>query len=98
MPILSLEAGISGDEKVHYEQSEKVLNYYKTFGKDKSALNTPTSHLKHYGQSFDNLIVPGTVNSATPGGHQLPVASKLIAVPPQAVVTIEIIDDIHQQL
>jgi hypothetical protein len=51
----SKEAGISGDEEVHFRQSEKVYNYYATRGADQSALDTPTSHLKYYGQSFDNL-------------------------------------------
>ncbi len=55
LPLFSLDAGISGDEKVHYDQSLKVYNYYKSFGKDKSALDTPQSHLKYYGQSFDNI-------------------------------------------
>ena len=55
LPLLSLDAGISGDEELHYTQSEKVFNYLKTFGKDKSAINTPGTHLKYYGQSFDNL-------------------------------------------
>ncbi|MCK9412771.1 MAG: hypothetical protein M0Q53_10745 [Prolixibacteraceae bacterium] len=51
----SKEAGISGDEEVHFRQSEKVYNYFATHGTDQSALDTPTSHLKYYGQSFDNL-------------------------------------------
>ena len=51
----SKQAGISGDEEVHYQQSVKVYNYFSTFGKDQSALDTPTTHLKYYGQSFDNL-------------------------------------------
>ncbi|HEY5511881.1 MAG TPA: tetratricopeptide repeat protein [Prolixibacteraceae bacterium] len=49
------DAGISGDEEVHYNQSVKVYNYFASFGKDQSALDTPTTHLKYYGQSFDNL-------------------------------------------
>ena len=55
MLLSSKEAGISGDEEVHYQQSVKVYNYFATLGKDQSALDTPTSHLKYYGQSFDNL-------------------------------------------
>jgi tetratricopeptide (TPR) repeat protein len=55
LPLLSLDAGISGDEEVHYKQSVKVYNYYKSLGEDKSALETPKSHLKYYGQSFDNI-------------------------------------------
>jgi tetratricopeptide (TPR) repeat protein len=55
MMLSSREAGISGDEEVHYKQSVKVYDYFATCGKDQSALDTPTSHLKYYGQSFDNL-------------------------------------------
>jgi len=55
LPLLSLDAGISGDEGLHYSQSERVFNYFKTAGKDKSALNTPGTHLRYYGQSFDNM-------------------------------------------
>jgi len=51
---LSLDAGISGDEYLHLRQSYKVMDYYKSFGKDKSALHTPRTYLKYYGQSFDN--------------------------------------------
>lgn len=55
LPILSLDAGISGDEEVHYFHSQKVLAYYKSFGKDTAVLETPKSHLAYYGQSFDNF-------------------------------------------
>ena len=51
---LSLDAGISGDEYLHLNQSYKVMDYYKSFGKDKSAMHTPKTYLKYYGQSFDN--------------------------------------------
>jgi hypothetical protein len=50
-----VDAGISGDEYLHYNQSIKVYNYFASFGKDTSALSTPETHLKYYGQSFDNL-------------------------------------------
>ncbi|MBA7565863.1 hypothetical protein ES708_07548 [subsurface metagenome] len=36
LPLLSLDAGISGDEELHYSQSEKVINYLESLGKDKS--------------------------------------------------------------
>jgi len=49
------DAGISGDEYFHYNQSVSVYNFISTLGKDTSALNTPNTHLKYYGQSFDNL-------------------------------------------
>lgn len=48
-------APLSGDEYVHVKQAEKNINYFKTLGHDKSALETPISRLKHYGQSFDNF-------------------------------------------
>lgn len=51
----SWNAPISGDEYVHVKQAEKNINYIKTLGKDKEALVTPISRLKHYGQSFDTL-------------------------------------------
>ncbi|MDX9882294.1 MAG: tetratricopeptide repeat protein [Prolixibacteraceae bacterium] len=54
--IISRDAGISGDEEVHYKHSEMVYNYFKTLGKDKSALDTPKTHLQYYGQSFDNFV------------------------------------------
>lgn len=51
----SWHAPLSGDEYVHVKQAEKNINYIKTLGKDKEALNTPISRLKHYGQSFDSV-------------------------------------------
>jgi len=49
------DAGISGDEYLHYNQSVSVYNYFASFGKDTTALQTPVTHLKYYGQSFDNI-------------------------------------------
>jgi len=56
MAIVSRDAGISGDEEVHYKHSEMVYDYFSTLGKDQSSLDTPKTHLKYYGQSFDNLV------------------------------------------
>ncbi|MFA5329158.1 MAG: hypothetical protein WC384_15295 [Prolixibacteraceae bacterium] len=56
MPIISRDAGISGDEEVHFKQSEMVYNYFATLGKDTSALHTPKTHLQYYGQISDNLV------------------------------------------
>jgi len=50
-----VDAGISGDEYLHYNQSVYVYDYFASLGKDTSALDTPVTHLKYYGQSFDNL-------------------------------------------
>ena len=56
MIFLSRYAGISCDEVLHYQQSESVYNYFITRGSDQSALDTPVTHLKYYGQSYDNLV------------------------------------------
>ena len=53
--ISSWDAPISGDEYVHVKQAEKNIDYIKTLGKNKEALDTPISRLKHYGQSFDTI-------------------------------------------
>jgi tetratricopeptide (TPR) repeat protein len=60
MLLISRDAGISGDEEVHYKHSEMVYNYFSTWGKDKSALDTPKTHLQYYGQAFDNLVTFGS--------------------------------------
>lgn len=52
----SKDAGISGDEEVHYKHSEMVYQYFATFGDDKASLHTPVTHLQYYGQAFDNLV------------------------------------------
>jgi len=54
--LTSRDAGISCDEILHYNHSIAVYNYYESAGHDQAALNTPVSHLKYYGQSFDNLV------------------------------------------
>jgi tetratricopeptide (TPR) repeat protein len=56
MLILSRHAGINCDEVLHYNQSVSVYNYFTTHGADKSALDTPVTLLKYYGQSYDNLV------------------------------------------
>jgi tetratricopeptide (TPR) repeat protein len=56
MLLTSSDAGISCDEVLHYNHSLSVYNYFATAGNDQSALNTPDTHLKYYGQSYDNLV------------------------------------------
>lgn len=55
LPLLSLDSGISGDEPVHYQHAEYVYNYFSTDGEDQSAINTPKTYLKYYGQGIDNF-------------------------------------------
>ena len=54
MILTSRDAGITCDEVLH--QSVAVFNYFATHGEDQSALDTPVTHLKYYGQSYDNLV------------------------------------------
>ncbi len=56
MLLASREAGINCDEVLHYNHSVAVYNYFATHGEDRSALNTPVTHLKYYGQAYDNLV------------------------------------------
>ncbi len=68
LPLLSIDAGISGDEPVHYQHAEYVFNYFKTDGADQSAINTPKTNLKYYGQGIDNLsfYINHLLNSKNP--------------------------------
>ncbi len=54
--LMSRNAGVTCDEVLHYQQSVAVYNFYASHGKDLTALNTPVTHLKYYGQSYDNLV------------------------------------------
>jgi len=56
MLLTSRDAGITCDEVLHYNHSVSVYNYFATHGEDQSALNTPVTHLKYYGQSYDNIV------------------------------------------
>jgi tetratricopeptide (TPR) repeat protein len=56
MLLLSKNAGISCDEVLHYNHSVSVYNYFASHGEDHSALNTPVTNLKYYGQSYDNIV------------------------------------------
>lgn len=56
MVILSRNAGISCDEVLHYNHSVAVYEYFATQGEDRSALETPVTHLRYYGQFYDNFV------------------------------------------
>jgi tetratricopeptide (TPR) repeat protein len=56
MVFLSRDAGISCDDTLHYDHSLVVYNYFASHGEDKSALETPVTHLRYYGQSYDNIV------------------------------------------
>ncbi len=63
---LNLDAGMSGDEHFHLKHAKDVVNFYKTFGKDSTAVHIDLSNgrpiylneemgIKLYGQLPDNL-------------------------------------------
>ncbi len=56
MLLTCRDAGISCDEVLHYNHSLTVYNYFASNGSDQSALNTPVTNLKYYGQSYDNIV------------------------------------------
>ncbi len=59
MPYLSFDYGVSGDENVHRLYGEKVLDYFLSFGSDKSYCDPKVfkvNNLFYYGVSFDLLV------------------------------------------
>lgn len=52
---MATQASISGDEFLHRNQAETVVDFFFSMGTDQKALDTPVTNLKHYGQSYDNL-------------------------------------------
>lgn len=59
MPILSRDAGMTGDEKVNYDHAKLVYDYYSKGDKSAVDINTnpnlERTMLQYYGQSFDNI-------------------------------------------
>jgi hypothetical protein len=55
MLLMSMDAGVNCDEVLHYNHSVTVLKFFSSHGRDTSVLNTPVTHLKYYGQSYDNF-------------------------------------------
>lgn len=59
---LSFGSGINADDKFQVDYSQKLVNYYGTFGKDTSALNIPDGNMHLYGGFFE--VVTGFANKA----------------------------------
>ncbi|MFN0033457.1 MAG: tetratricopeptide repeat protein [Saprospiraceae bacterium] len=59
---LSLGSGINADDKFQVDYSQKLVNYYGTFGKDTTALNIPDGNMHLYGGFFE--VVTGFANKA----------------------------------
>ncbi len=57
---LSLGSGINADDKFQVDYSQKLVNYYATFGKDTTALKIPEGNMHLYGGFFE--VVTGFAN------------------------------------
>lgn len=55
--VLGLQSGTSGDEFDLIEQAKNVINYYKTFGEDTTAISETgrAGNSRDYGQTPDNI-------------------------------------------
>ncbi len=56
LPLLSFDAGISGDEDKHVEQAVSVYNYFATQGADTSYMTSRYGPFQYYNISFDVLL------------------------------------------
>ncbi|MDR0712303.1 MAG: phospholipid carrier-dependent glycosyltransferase [Prevotellaceae bacterium] len=56
-PLMSRDAGMSGDEMFHIPQAKHVLQFYQTLGKDTTAISQydRDGNIREYGQMPDNL-------------------------------------------
>lgn len=59
---LSFGSGINEDDKFQVDYSQKLVNWYGTFGKDTAALNIPQGNMHLYGGFFE--VVTGFANKA----------------------------------
>ncbi len=59
---LAMGSGVNADDKYQVDYSNKLVNYYGTFGKDTAALNIPDGNMHLYGGFFE--IVTGFTNKA----------------------------------
>ncbi|MCB9353917.1 MAG: tetratricopeptide repeat protein [Lewinellaceae bacterium] len=57
---LSFGSGINADDKFQVDYSQKLVQYYSTFGKDTTALNIPEGNMHLYGGFFE--VVTGFAN------------------------------------
>lgn len=59
---LSFGSGINADDKFQVDYSQKLVNYYGTFGRDTAALHIPDGNMHLYGGAFE--VVTGFTNKA----------------------------------
>lgn len=59
---LAMDSGINADDEYQNDYSEKLVDYYLSFGADTAALNIPKGNMHYYGGVFD--ILTGFTNRA----------------------------------
>ncbi len=52
---LSFGSGINADDKFQVDYSQKLVNYYSSFGKDTTAINIPDGNMHLYGGFFETV-------------------------------------------
>lgn len=53
--VMSFGSGINADDKFQVDYSQKLVQYYSTFGKDTTALNIPDGNMHLYGGFFETV-------------------------------------------
>jgi hypothetical protein len=60
MIFMAINSGLNADEEFQYDYSEKLVDYYSSFGADQAALKIDKGNMHYYGGLFDT--VTGFVN------------------------------------
>ena len=60
--LMAMDSGINADDEFQHDYSEKLVDYYLSFGTDTAALNIPKGNMHYYGGVFD--ILSGLTNRA----------------------------------
>ena len=60
--VLAIGSGINGDDEYQNDYSEKLVDYYLSFGQDTAALNIPKGNMQLYGGFFE--LLTGLTNRA----------------------------------
>ncbi len=60
MILMGINSGINEDDSYQNDYSEKLIQFYTTFGENKSALDVPKGRMHFYGGFFD--VTTGMVN------------------------------------
>jgi tetratricopeptide (TPR) repeat protein len=53
--VLSIGAGVNGDDAYQVDYADKLYQFYTSFGKNKSAISIPKGSMHYYGGFFDTI-------------------------------------------